>query len=99
MHSGPSFGDRPIRRGSPVGKAAGILALALALGAGFEPGVEELASGVREASEPVVTKRPVFVDVMDLLLDVVLLSPGLAGIGLSGVLLSWISEIRTGGRQ
>lgn len=85
-----------------VGEAVGTLALALALGAGFESGVEEPASGVREASEPVATKESVVFDVMDMLLDVMLLKPELVDGGFPGVLpseSSTFSEIRTGGRQ
>lgn len=63
--------------------------------------MEELASGVREASELVVTEGPVVIDVLDMLLDVVLVSPELVDGGSPGVLPSEssTSEIRTGGRQ
>lgn len=79
-----------------------MMAAALIVGVGHRIFVEELASGVREASEPVVKKGSVVVDVRDMLLDVVLLRPELVDGGSSGVLPSesWtFSEIRTGGRQ
>lgn len=102
MHPGPKLESRPVVGDLSVGEAVGTLALALAREAGFKSGVEELVSGVREASEAVVLKGPVVLDVMDVLLVVMLLKPELVDGGSSGVLPSesWIfSEIRTAGRQ